>query len=190
MVEDPNYEYKYDLAVWKSFSARLSLTILGIAAGVFMVAMLMYLYFQEGAMRDRSSLKARTELHDAVMTMRLRAAEAAMRNDTLRQEDFVGILQTVQPYKHSFTLMTDSVGHFVHVGDSAALMQEGIDGLTAAVVCSRLDIISSYKTADLLWSSCLHPRSVGPDLDLCLCHSQDGKAAASVYRVGYEHCRR
>jgi sigma-B regulation protein RsbU (phosphoserine phosphatase) len=182
MVEAPNYEYKYDLAVWKSFSARLSLTILGITAGVFMVAMLAYLYFQEGAMRERSSLKARTELHDAVMTMRLRAAEAAMKNDTLHQEDFVGILQTVQPYKHSFTLMTDSVGHFVHVGDSAALMRENIDGrekmlgvmcsgesgmleifmshnpslliyepvhidgFTAAVVCSRLDILSSYKT--------------------------------------------
>ena len=182
MVEEPNFDYKYDLAVWKSFSARLSLTILGIAAGVFLVAMLTYLYFQEGSMKEESALKARTELHDAVMTMRLRAAEAATRNDTLHQEDFIGILATLRPYKHSFTLMTDSAGRFVHVSDSAALMREdtsghsrmvevmrsgesgmleifkghgpslliyepvGIDGLTAAVVCSRIDILSGYKT--------------------------------------------
>lgn len=182
MVEEPNFDYKYDLAVWKSFSARLSLTILSIAAGVFLVAMLTYLYFQEESVKEESALKARTELHDAVMTMRLRATEATMRGDTLRQEDFIGILQTVQPYRHSFTLMTDSARRFVHVGDSVALMQEdtggrdrmteamngdesgmleifknqglslliyepvGIDGLTAAVVCSRIDILSGYKT--------------------------------------------
>lgn len=182
MVEKPNFDYKYDLAVLKSFSARLSLTILGIAAGVFLVAMLTYLYFQEGAMKEWSALKAKTELHNAVMTMHLRVAEAALRSDTLKQEDFISILRTVQPYKHSFTLMTDSVKRFVYVGDSATLMREnssgrdrmlnsmcsgesgmleifknhgssllihepvGINGLTAAVVCSRTDILSSYKT--------------------------------------------
>lgn len=149
MVEDPNYEYKYDLAVWKSFSARLSLTILGIAAGVFMVAMLMYLYFQEGIDGRKGMLEV------------MCSGESGMLEIFKRHDPSLLIYEPVS-----------------------------IDGLTAAVVCSRLDIISSYKTADLLWSSCLHPRSVGPDLDLCLCHSQDGKAAASVYRVGYEHCRR
>ena len=37
MVEDPKFDYKYDLALWKSFSARLSVAILVIAAGVFLI---------------------------------------------------------------------------------------------------------------------------------------------------------
>ena len=45
MVEEPNFEYKYDLAYQKSFAARLSFRIMGIAAGVFLAAVALFFYF-------------------------------------------------------------------------------------------------------------------------------------------------
>ena len=45
MVEAPNFEYKYDLAYQKSFAARLSFRIMGIAAGVFLSAVALFFYF-------------------------------------------------------------------------------------------------------------------------------------------------
>ncbi len=45
MVEQPNFEYKYDLAYQKSFAARLSFRIMGIAASVFLVAVGLFFYF-------------------------------------------------------------------------------------------------------------------------------------------------
>lgn len=181
MIEAPNFEYKYDLALWKSFSARLSTAILLIAAGVFLAALLTYLYFSEEQVKEETAVKARTELHDAVMTMRLRAAEAEARGDTMGLAEYVALLQAVKPYKHSFTLMTDSARQLVHVGDTlvqhctaaelqsivgamgsgqsgmkevfqgarlSLLIYEPVQkrGLSAAVVCSRVDILSSYKT--------------------------------------------
>ena len=181
MIEAPNFEYKYDLALWKSFSARLSSAILLIAAGVFLAALLTYLYFSEEQVKEETAVKARTELHDAVMTMRLRAAEAEARGDTMGLAEYVALLQAVKPYKHSFTLMTDSARQLVHVGDTlvqhctaaelqsivgamgsgqsgmkevfqgarlSLLIYEPVQkrGLSAAVVCSRVDILSSYKT--------------------------------------------
>lgn len=181
MIEAPNFEYKYDLALWKSFSARLSTAILLIAAGVFLAALLTYLYFSEEQVKEKTALKARTELHDAVMAMRLQAAEAEARGDTMGVAEYVALLQAVKPYKHSFTLMTDSARQLVHVGDTlvqhctaaelqsivgamgsgqrgmkevfqgarlSLLIYEPVQkrGLSAAVVCSRVDILSSYKT--------------------------------------------
>ena len=50
MVEAPNFEYKYDLAYQKSFAARLSFRIMGIAAGVFLVAVCLFFYFTGDSM--------------------------------------------------------------------------------------------------------------------------------------------
>ena len=50
MVEAPNFEYKYDLAYRKSFAARLSFRIMGIAAGVFLVAVGLFFYFTGDSM--------------------------------------------------------------------------------------------------------------------------------------------
>ena len=50
MVEKPNFEYKYDLAYQKSFAARLSFRIMGIAAGVFLVAVCLFFYFTGDSM--------------------------------------------------------------------------------------------------------------------------------------------
>ena len=50
MVEQPNFEYKYDLAYEKSFAARLSFRIMGIAAGVFLVAVALFFYFTGDSM--------------------------------------------------------------------------------------------------------------------------------------------
>ena len=92
MVEAPKFEYKYDLALWKSFSARLSVAILVIAAGIFLIAMLTYLYFSEESVKEKSAVEARAQLHDAVMAMRIQTAEAAVKGDTLGLEDYLGIL--------------------------------------------------------------------------------------------------
>lgn len=88
MVEAPKFEYKYDLALWKSFSARLSVAILVIAAGVFLIAMLTYLYLSEESVKESSAVEARIQLHDAVMAMRIQTAESALRGDTLGMEDY------------------------------------------------------------------------------------------------------
>ena len=50
MVEAPNFEYKYDLAYRKSFAARLSFRIMGIAAGVFLAAVVLFFYFTGDSM--------------------------------------------------------------------------------------------------------------------------------------------
>ena len=50
MVEEPNFEYEYDLAYQKSFAARLSFKIMTIAAAVFLVAVLLFFYFTEDSM--------------------------------------------------------------------------------------------------------------------------------------------
>ena len=50
MVEAPNFEYKYDLAYQKSFAARLSFRIMGIAAAVFLVAVVLFFYFTGDSM--------------------------------------------------------------------------------------------------------------------------------------------
>lgn len=187
MVEAPKFEYKYDLALWKSFSARLSLAILIIAAGVFLVAMLTYLYFSEETVKEETALKARVQLHDAVADMRIRISETEVRGGTMRIEDLVSILKTVKPYKHSFVLMTDDTGKFLYTGNPDEIrnspadrtkilsamnsgergMQEvfqksrlslliyepvGWNGLSVAVVCSRIDIISGYKTL-IFWGA-------------------------------------
>ncbi len=50
MIEKPNFEYKYDLAYQKSFAARLSFRIMTIAAGVFLVAVVLFFYFTGDSM--------------------------------------------------------------------------------------------------------------------------------------------
>ena len=50
MVEKPNFDYKYDLAYQKSFAARLSFRIMGIAAGVFLVAVMLFFHFTGDSM--------------------------------------------------------------------------------------------------------------------------------------------
>ena len=50
MVEEPNFEYKYELAYQKSFAARLSFKIMTIAAMVFLVAVLLFFHFTEDSM--------------------------------------------------------------------------------------------------------------------------------------------
>jgi len=50
VVEEPNFDYKYDLAYQKSFAARLSFRIMSIAAGVFLVAVILFFYFTGDSM--------------------------------------------------------------------------------------------------------------------------------------------
>ncbi len=50
MVEEPNFEYKYELAYQNSFAARLSLRIMSIAAGVFLVAVILFFHFTGDSM--------------------------------------------------------------------------------------------------------------------------------------------
>ncbi len=50
VVEEPNFEYKYDLAYRKSFAARLSFRIMGIAAAVFLVAVVLFFHFTGDSM--------------------------------------------------------------------------------------------------------------------------------------------
>ena len=151
MVEAPKFEYKYDLALWKSFSARLSVTILVIAAGVFLIAMLTYLYFSEESVKENSAVKARTQLHDAVMTMRIQTAEAAVKGDTMGMKDYVSILQTVKPYKHAITLMTDRSGQLVYVGDSVLLMnqRDEVPGILKIMGSGEAGLQEVFKHADI-----------------------------------------
>ncbi len=181
MIEKPNFDYTYDHALRKSFSMRLSLAILVIAASVFMAALLIFLYFSEEGVKNETAQKAKTELHDAVTAMRMETAAALAKGLQITDEDYAALLSNVHPYPHSYTLMTDSTGKLVHISDSVLLslgqksarqvadimhkgeggMEEvlkgsnislliyeavGTRGLKAAVVCSRIDILASYKS--------------------------------------------
>lgn len=119
MVEQPNFEYKYDLAFRKSFAARLSFAILAIAAGVFLAAMIAYLYFQQEQVKEETAMKARIQLHDASTQMLLLTAETKAKGGTVGNEDYVDILKNVQPYKHSFTIMTDLDGELLFCSNDA-----------------------------------------------------------------------
>lgn len=181
MIEKPNFDYTYDHALRKSFSMRLSFAILVIAASVFLAAMLIYFYVSEESMKEETARKAKTELHDAVNQMRMKAVIAEAKGESVSLEQLIEILREVHPYKHSYTLMADSTGRFVFMSDSTLLdkgmssmnelrstmlkgksgMQEvlkgsdislliyepvGTRGMKAAVVCSRTDILASYKS--------------------------------------------
>jgi sigma-B regulation protein RsbU (phosphoserine phosphatase) len=121
MIEAPNFEYKYELALYKSFAARLSLAILLIAAGVFLVAILAFFYFQQEQVKEQTASMAKAQLHDAVMRMRLSNAEAQMQRDTMTTDGFIRILQTVQPYKNSFTLMVNDAGELLYTSNDTIL---------------------------------------------------------------------
>ncbi len=181
MVEEPNFDYTYDLALWKSFSSRLSVTILLVAAGVFLAAMLTYLYYSEETVKEETAAKAKNQLHDAVIKVRMQECEAKMKGDTLSTDSIVSIIKQVKPYPHSFTLVATQEGKFLYVGNRIVMEQTGpelrkmiasmvsgkqgmcqifgqskpslllyepveCNGLHAAVVCSRMDILSSYKS--------------------------------------------
>ncbi len=113
MVEAPNFEYEYDSAFRKSFPARLSFAILAITTIVFVAALISYLFFQQERVKQETAASAKTQLHDAVMMMRLQTAEAQLRHDSLSLDDYARILQVVQPYQHSFTLLLNGEGQLV-----------------------------------------------------------------------------
>ena len=119
MIEQPNFEYKYDLAFRKSFAARLSFAILVIAAGVFLAAMIAYLYFQQEQVKVETAMKARTQLHEGATQMLLLAAKTEAEGVTVGTEDYVNILKDVQPYKNSFTIMTDLHGELLFCSNDA-----------------------------------------------------------------------
>ena len=89
MIEEPNFDFKYELALYKSFAARLSLAILLIVAGVFLVVTLSIIYFQQEQLKEKTASKAKAQLHDAVMQMRLANAEALVKRDTLTTQEFI-----------------------------------------------------------------------------------------------------
>ena len=113
MVEEPNFEYKYDLAFRKSFAARLSFSILGIAAAVFLVGLITFLYFQQEMVKEETAKKASEQLHDAAIHMQVHAIKNESTNKLASTTDFINILKTVMPYAHSFTLMTDGDGKLI-----------------------------------------------------------------------------
>jgi hypothetical protein len=83
--------------------------------------MLIYFYVSEESMKEETARKAKTELHDAVNQMRMKAVIAEAKGEPVSQEQLIEILSEVHPYKHSYTLMTDSTGRFVFMSDSTLL---------------------------------------------------------------------
>ncbi len=187
MIEEPSFDYKYDLALWKSFAARLSVNVLGIAAAVFLLSTLTYLYFFEESVKEKTAQQAKMQLHDVVMNMRLKASEKMAIGDSLSVDMFLDDISHLKPYKHSYSLLANK-NNFLFVGDSIFLEQPitsvrdlcgvvnsgksgmielpnssvrslmiyepvGLMDLYAAVVCSRTDIIMSYKTL-ILYGAC------------------------------------
>ena len=173
MVEEPEFEYKYEMFWQKSFSARISVSVLTIAATVFLVAVLSFIFLSQETMKQLMTTKARTQLHDAVMEMRLETAQ----RDSMDTADYVDILHEVHPYDHSCTLLADVGGRLLFVSDTtmladilkaglsakvqhdengvqkvfdgtklSLLVHEQVEGtdFVAAVICSHLDILSTY----------------------------------------------
>ncbi|MBR5687453.1 MAG: SpoIIE family protein phosphatase [Prevotella sp.] len=154
MIEEPNFDYQYNLAFRKSFAARLTFSILLIATGVFLVAALIYLYVTEDSVKQETAQKAKMALHDAVATMRVKAMEAQLQQRQMTTAEYVAILETVKPYEHSFTVMMDQEGKWVHIGNASILKDSAAEQkkMKAAMMSgkSSMEVVENDSKKSLL----------------------------------------
>ena len=101
------------ISPWHSIGVRLSLSVLGVAIGVLVVGLLVYIYFQEDQVKEKTMMLAEMQLTEQICE-----AEKLMVGDTTltdkeKEDSVMRIIQSIKPYKHSYCILLDSSGHYL-----------------------------------------------------------------------------
>ena len=101
------------ISPWHSIGVRLSLSVLGVAIGVLVVGLLVYIYFQEDQVKEKTMMLAEMQLTEQICE-----AEKLMVGDTTltdkeKEDSVMRIIQSIKPYKHSYCILLDSAGHYL-----------------------------------------------------------------------------
>ena len=106
------------ISPWNSIGVRLSLSILGVAIGVFVVGLLIYIYFQEDNVKQETMLRAEMQLTEEICEAEKLLIGDTTLTDKEKTDSVMHIIQRIKPYKHSFCILLDANGHYLLHPDS------------------------------------------------------------------------
>ena len=126
-----NGQFVDGFSPWHTIGVRLSLSILGVVIGVFVVGLLVYVYFQEDLVKEKTMVFAELQL-----TEQISKAERVLMGDTTlteteKKDSVLRIIKNIKPYKHSYCILLDSTGHYL-LHPNADLTVYGKDSATIA----------------------------------------------------------
>ena len=107
------------ISPWNSIGVRLSLSILGVAIGVFVVGLLIYIYFQEHNVKQETMLRAEMQLTEQICEAEKLLIGDTTLTDKEKTDSVMHIIQRIKPYKHSFCILLDANGHYLLHPDSS-----------------------------------------------------------------------
>ena len=107
------------ISPWNSIGVRLSLSILGVAIGVFVVGLLIYIYFQEDNVKQETMLRAEMQLTEEICEAEKLLIGDTTLSDKEKTDSVMHIIQRIKPYKHSFCILLDANGHYLLHPDSS-----------------------------------------------------------------------
>ena len=107
------------ISPWNSIGVRLSLSILGVAIGVFVVGLLIYIYFQEDNVKQETMLRAEMQLTEQICEAEKLLIGDTTLTDKEKTDSVMHIIQRIKPYKHSFCILLDANGHYLLHPDSS-----------------------------------------------------------------------
>ena len=101
------------ISPWHSIGVRLSLSVLGVAIGVLVVGLLVYIYFQEDQVKEKTMMLAEMQLTEQICEAeKLMVGETTL-TDKEKEDSVMRIIQSIKPYKHSYCILLDSAGHYL-----------------------------------------------------------------------------
>ena len=107
------------ISPWNSIGVRLSLSILGVAIGVFVAGLLIYIYFQEDNVKQETMLRAEMQLTEEICEAEKLLIGDTTLSDKEKTDSVMHIIQRIKPYKHSFCILLDANGHYLLHPDSS-----------------------------------------------------------------------
>ena len=107
------------ISPWNSIGVRLSLSILGVAIGVFVAGLLIYIYFQEDNVKQKTMLRAEMQLTEQICEAEKLLIGDTTLTDKEKTDSVMHIIQRIKPYKHSFCILLDANGHYLLHPDSS-----------------------------------------------------------------------
>ena len=112
------------ISPWNSIGVRLSLSILGVAIGVFVVGLLIYIYFQEDNVKQETMLRAEMQLTEQICEAEKLLIGDTTLTDKEKTDSVMHIIQRIKPYKHSFCILLDANGHYLLHPDSSLTVSD------------------------------------------------------------------
>ena len=92
------------ISPWHSIGVRLSLSVLGVAIGVLVVGLLVYIYFQEDQVKEKTMMLAEMQLTEQICE-----AEKLMVGDTTltdkeKEDSVMRIIQSIKPFQQGIDM--------------------------------------------------------------------------------------